>query len=53
MYGYSSNMSSNKVCNICKIKRMLIKLTPLGYVNNYNKNRYLENFSKAAVYLDF
>ena len=21
----------------------------MGYVNNYDKNRYLENFSKAAV----
>ena len=29
---------------------MVTNLTQLGYVNNYDKNRYLENFSKAAVY---
>ena len=28
---------------------MVTNLTQLGYVNNYDKNRYLENFSKAAV----
>ena len=27
----------------------MIKLIPLGYVNNY-ENRYLEDSSKAAVY---
>ena len=30
---------------------MVNNLTQLGYVNNYDKNRYLENFSKAAVYI--
>ena len=28
---------------------MVTDLTQLGYVNNYDKNRYLEIFSKAAV----
>ena len=27
---------------------MVINLIPLGYVTNYDKNRYLELFSKAA-----
>ena len=40
--GYSLNSSCNKACDICKIKRMVIKLIPLGYVNNYDKNLYLE-----------
>ena len=30
---------------------MVTNLTQLGYVNNYDKNRYLEKFSKAAVVL--
>ena len=30
---------------------MVTNLTQLGYVNNYDKNRYLEIFSKAAVYI--
>ena len=29
---------------------MVTDLTQLGYVNNYDKNRYLEKISKAAVY---
>ena len=28
---------------------MVTNLTQLGYVNNYDKNRFLEKFSKAAV----
>ena len=28
---------------------MVTDLTQLGYVNNYDKNRYLEKISKAAV----
>ena len=50
MYGYRSNLSRNKACDICKTKRMVIKLILLGYVNNYDKNRYLEKNSKAAVH---
>ena len=30
---------------------MVTKLIQLGYVNNYDKNRYLEKISKAAVYV--
>ena len=30
---------------------MVTILTQLGYVNNYDKNSYLEFFSKAAVYI--
>ena len=52
-YGYPSNSSCNNVCDICKIERMVIKLIPLGYVKNYDINRYLENFSKAAVHKPF
>ena len=37
MYGYPSNFSRNKACDICKTKRMVIKLILLGYVNNYDK----------------
>ena len=29
---------------------MVTNLTQLGYVNNYDKNRYLEKFWKAAVH---
>ena len=35
--------------DILKIKHMVIKFIPKGYVNNYDKNRYLEKNSKAAV----
>ena len=56
-YGYPLIISYNKACNICKIKCMVIKFISLGYVNNYDTNRYQEIFSKAAVYeykiLDF
>ena len=38
-----------KILNSYKIKLMVNNLTQMGYVNNYDKNRYLENFSKAAV----
>ena len=47
---YPLNISCSKIFDSCKIKRMVTNLTQLGYVNNYDKNRYLENFSKAAVY---
>ena len=49
VYGYPSNFSRNKACDIYKTKRMVIKLILLGYVNNYDKNRYQEKISKAAV----
>ena len=45
------NISCSKSFDSCKIKRMVTNLTQLGYVNNYDNNRYLENFSKAAVLL--
>ena len=48
---YLLNISCSKIFNSCKIKRMVTYLTQLGYVNNYDKTRYLENFSKAAVYV--
>ena len=48
-HGYTLNISCSKIFDSCKIKRMVTNLTQLGYVNNYDKNRYLENFSKAAV----
>ena len=48
---YSLNISCSKIFDSCKIKRMVTILTQLGYVNNYDKKRYLENFSKAAVNL--
>ena len=47
---YPLNVSCSKIFDSCKIKRMVTNLTQMGYVNNYDKNRYLENFSKAAVY---
>ena len=48
-HGYPLNISYSNIFDICKIKRMVTNLTQLGYVNNYDKNRYLEKFSKAAV----
>ena len=47
--GYQSNVSCNKLCDIAKFRSMAINRIPLGYVNNYDKNRYLEKKSKAAV----
>ena len=47
--GYPPNVSCNKFCDIAKIRSMAINRIPLGYVNNYDKNRYLEKISKAAV----
>ena len=46
---YPLNISCSKLFDSYKIKRMVTNLTQLGCVNNYDKNRYLENFSKAAV----
>ena len=48
--GYPSDVSCNKLCDIAKIRSMAIRGIPLGYVNSYDKNRYLEKISKAAVY---
>ena len=48
---YLLMISCSKIFTSCKIKRMVTNLTQLGYVNNYDKNRYLEIFSKAAVQL--
>ena len=49
-HGYPLNISCSKIFDSCKIKRMVTYLTQLGYVNNYDKNRYLEKISKAAVH---
>ena len=49
-HGYPLTISCSKIFDSCKIKCMVTNLTQLGYVNNYDKNRYLEFFSKAAVY---
>ena len=46
---YPLNISCSKIFDSCKIKHMVTISTQLGYVNNNDKNRYLENFSKAAV----
>ena len=50
-YGYLLNISCSKIFDSCKIKCMVTDLTQQEYVNNYDKNRYLEKISKAAVYL--
>ena len=50
-HGYPLNIPCSKIFDSCKIKRMVNNLTQLGCVNNYDKNRYLENFSKAAVHV--
>ena len=47
---YLLNISCSRIVDSCKIKRMVTNLTQLGYVNNNDKNRYLEKFSKAAVH---
>ena len=46
---YPWNISCSKIFVSCKIQRMVTNSTQLGYVNNDDKNRYLEKFSKAAV----
>ena len=43
-------VSCNKFCDIAKIRSMAINRIPLGYVNNNDKNRYLEKILKAAVH---
>ena len=48
---YPLNILCSKIFESCKIKRMVTNLPQLGYVNNYDKNRYLEKISKAAVCL--
>ena len=50
-HGYPLNISCSKIFDSCKIKRMVTNLTQLGYVNNYDKTRYLEKISKAAVHV--
>ena len=50
---YPLNISCSEIFDSCKIKRRVTNLTQLGYVNNYDKNRSLEFFSKAAVYILF
>ena len=50
-HGYPLNISCSKIFDCCKIKRMVTNLTQLGYLNNYDKNHCLENFSKAAIEL--
>ena len=47
---YPLKVSCSKIFDSCKIKRVVTNLTQLVYVNNYDKNRYLEKFSKAAVH---
>ena len=46
-YGYP-NISCSKAGTICKIKRIVNNIIPLGYVNNYDKNRYLEKKSESS-----
>ena len=41
-YGYPSHIPCSKANDICKIRLMVIKLIQLGYVNNHDKNRYIE-----------
>ena len=48
-HGYLLNILCSNIFDSCKIKRVVTNLTQLGYVNIYDKNRYLEKFSKAAV----
>ena len=50
MHGYSLNILCRNVFDICRINRMVTSLMLVGYVNNYDKNRYLEKNPKAAVY---
>ena len=50
-HGYPLNISGSKIFDSCKIKRTVNNLTQLGSVNNYDKNRYLEKNSEAAVYV--
>ena len=49
---YPLNISCSKIFDSCKIKCMVTYLTQLGYVNNYDKNRYLEKLKEAAVHRD-
>ena len=39
---YPLNISCGKIFDSCKIKHMVSNLTQLGYINIYDKNRYLE-----------
>ena len=48
---YPLNISCSEIFDCCKIKRMVTNLTQLGYVNNYDINRYLENFSTPRYHL--
>ena len=51
--GYPSDVSCNKLCDIAKIRSMTINGIPIGHVNSYDKNRYLEKISKAAVVYEY
>ena len=48
-HGLLLNISCRNFFDICKINRMVPSLMKLGYVNNYDKNLYLEKLPKAAV----
>ena len=50
---YPLNIPCSKIFDSCKIKRIVTNLTQLGYVNSYDKNRYLENFRKQLYALPF
>ena len=41
---YPLNIPCSKIFDGSEIKHMVNDLTQLGYVNNCDKNRYLENF---------
>ena len=47
-----SNSSCNKARDVCKIKCMVIKSLPLGCVNNYDKNRYLDLLFRKQLYAE-
>ena len=47
---YPLNISCSKIFDSCKIKPMVTTLTQLGYVNNYDKKRYLEKFESSCRY---
>ena len=49
--GYPLTISCSKIFDSCKIKRMVTNLTQLGYVNNNDKNRYLEIFFRKQLYI--
>ena len=50
---YPLNSSCSKIFDSCKLKRMVTNLTQLGYVNNYDKNRFLEIFESSCILIKF